>query len=906
MIGALTGNVSQLIERIADVDGNRLLDTDGRWYGFFKLEAVSYDMMPESAKLELHRNYTNALGALANGRFKILCLSRDFNWESYVERSKHVSKAAAKMPQWLEWNDAVADRVGTRTPFEREAYLSVPLDEPSFAGGFLDDITRAAEFANQYLQGLLGDEPEDGNSSQNGSANGHALPEHVRRAPRSGARLAYTPLDRAEAIERSEAVSQLFAAVLAPDNEQPREEDVARLVLRMSTYGLGEPEALGLSGPGNVSGWKPRVIRPVADGSAPQDGASLDERPYEPDFDEMRELLGNCRWEAQMDKLVFYWGSGRISYARFLKIKNMPAEGLHFPDHEWAMLPFAANMLLDGEVKEAHAAERERKKDAQRLDEQVKHIHESGAKVPLKLRRAEKAQDRIEAQFAANQPLIKMRSTIWVFASSPGELDVRTGSVQRYFEHNFSIRTVVPGGNQIECFADFLPAGPRALSGYTQPMPPETAAGSMAPGTTQVGDGGPYIGYTRRTRAIVGRAAEQPMANNKSGTTVWVGEPGSGKSVGAYFDVARDALRGVPSLILDSKGDARNIKNIPELSGAVEEYRVEPNSDTRLPIMRIYPLDQPGETLSLLTTFLTTALMPPRQASMKMHQALRWSANDHVDHFVASGGTRKMSQLRDSFRACAERFSHLADEALYCADEVDRLIRPSSLASLALADDAEDGDVLHRTVGDGLITVILTHGLKLPAYGQPREEMSEGERIAEGIQSVVAASAWRMAATDRMDEYKLFKRLVFEEAWRTLQNEYGQALIKSVDRESRMLRLVCDIITQRGYDLGDTLKLATTTFVGRNTDEEDAARLLQHMKVEPDPELIAFVGRQRDGQFIMQDYQQRAAAMQVDVVPGHWLPILDTTPKDRPEDTPEPPGRGRPERRDSAYAGTPA
>ena len=887
MIGFLTGNVSQLLERIADVDGNRLLDTDGRWYGFYKLDAMSYDMMPESAKLDVHRDYTNAMSALAGGRFKILSLARDFNWATYVERTKNISPHAARSPLWREWNDYVADRVGSRAPFEREVYLSVPLAEPSFGAGFLDDLARTAELTAQWFERRFGREDEE-TSAALAEADGLSVPDYVRRSGRPGARLAYTPLERQEAIERSEAIARTFSRLLAPDDEQPREDDIARIVLRMSTYGLGEPESLGLQGPGDPSGWRPPVIKPVADAQAPDAAGTA---AYEPDFEHVRELLGNCTWQLHRDKLVFYWGSGRISYARFLRVKSMPGEGLQFPDHEWGQLPFAANMLLDGDVKEAHRAERDRKNDAQRLEEQVRHIQESGAKVPLKLRRAEKTQERIEAQFAANQPDIRMHATIWVFAASPGELDMRTTTVQDYFKDNFSVETVVPGGNQVECFADFLPAGPRALKGYTQHMPPETAAGSMAPGTTQVGDGGPYIGYTRRTRAVVGRAAEKPMSDkeqgSQSGTTVWVGEPGAGKSVGCYSHVCVDALRDIPSLLLDSKGDAQNIRNIPELSGAVEEYRVEPGSPTRLPIMRIYPLEEAAQTLSLLTSFLVTAMNARGQESMNMYHAITWSAGDHVDKFVDSGGQRKMSELRDSFLKCAQHFDDdkLTPAARFAADYVDRLIRPSSLASLALADDAEYGDVLHHTVGDGLVTVILTHGLKLPNYDQPDRDISDSERLAQGIQSVVAASAWRMAASDRMaGRFKTFKRLVFEEAWRMLENEYGRALINSVDRESRSLRLVCDVLTQKGGDLGTTLGLATTKFIGRNNDKADASMLLKDVAVEPDPELLNFVGRQRNGQFIMQDYRKRTSAIQVEVVPDHWLRILDTTPQDRPDD----------------------
>lgn len=907
MLGTLTGNVSELLARIADIDGNRLLDTSGRWYGFYKLDSVSYDMQPEAKKLDLHRDYVNALSSLTGRRFKILSFAKDFDWAGYVERSKNISPQASRMQSWLEWNDYVADRVGNRSPFEREVFLSVPLEEPSFAGGFLDDVARFAELATERLTGLLGgDDDRDDVKSSTGLEDATGIPRHIRKAPRSGAHLAYTPLDRKEAIERSEAVAQIFASLLAPDSQQPKEADIARIVHRMTTYGLGEPAALGAIGPGDDRGWKPRVIRPVEDLTAPDDE---DTTPFEPDFEELRELMGNCTWEADLDRLVFYWGGGRISYGRFLRIKSMPEEGLQFPDHEFGMLPFQANMVLDGDVIESHRAERERKNDAMRLEEQLKHIHESGARVPLKLRAAERVHNRIEAQLASNKPMIKLHATIWVFASSPEQLEVRTRTVSDYFKDNFSIRTVVPRGNQIEAFADFLPAGDRALSGYVQQMPPETAAGSMACGDNSVGDGGPYLGYTRRTRAVVGRAAERPMSDkatgSMSGTTVWIGEPGAGKSVGCYYDVCRDGMRGVPALILDSKGDAQNIKNIPELRGAVEEYQVAANSSTRLPLMRVYPLEEAGETLSLLTSFLVDVLNARGADSMALYHAITWASDHHVTAFVDSGGQRKMSGLRDSFLECSRQFEddRLTSAAKFAADYVDRLLRPTSLASLCLADDAEYGDLLYQTVGDGLITVILTHGLRLPKYDQADKDITDTERIAEAIQSVVAASAWRMASTDRMrGRGKDFKRLVFEEAWRTLQNSHGKALIDSVDRESRSLRLVCDILTQKGSDLGATLELANVKFIGRNTDQKDAAMLLKDVGVDPDPELLEFVGRQKNGQFIHQDYMRRTSPIQVDVVPDHWLPILDTTPEDRPDAGPDTPDGSK----EGALAGAPA
>lgn len=860
MIGPLRGDAARLLERVADVDGNRLLDSDGHWYVFLKLRNVSWDLLPETTKLEYHRRYKQSLMAMAGRRVKVLSYAKDFDADRYIGENKALAPGSAA---WHDWNDFAADHVSARSPFERQVYVSVPLDDVGFAAGFLDDLTRWAENGARAIKG------ED------------RLSRHL------GPGLSYTPLERREAKDKAAEVAQAFDHMLAPEAEQPDEATVARLLLRMGTYGLGEPEDLGVVDPGELDGWRPRVTRlgSVAPGAE-------DTRPYVPDWSENRHLFGGAVWQESLKDLRFLWEGGRESYGRFFAVKGMPQEGLRFPDGEFGIIPFAANMLQDMEIVAPEAAERERREGAMRLSEQIKHVAQSGARLPLKLVNAGRDHDRIEQQLARHEPIVKMRTLIWVFAPSQEALEVRSRAVKKYFSRAFSISLVPARANQKDALADFFPCGKPEITDYAKPMSPDTAAGSMPFGNTSVGDGGPFLGFTRSTRAPVGFLPEAPMKRakdaKKSGTTVWIGEQGAGKSVGCYHVICTHALRGVPALVMDSKGDARNIKDIPELAGAVEEIVVAEGTATRLPILRMYPVEHSDKTAGLYKDFLVE-VMGARHDEV-LREVIRWAADHHVDRWADSGGRRKSSQLRDSFREAAKFMgdSDYQTRAKLAADRIDRLMHPRSLASIALADDAEDGEVLSAEAGpetgpanfaaiaSGLVTVILTNDLALPHYGQT--DVSETELIGSGLNLVVAAAAKRLIAVGRMTQTAKVRQLVFEEAWRQLDNSYGRQLVRSADRESRSLNYVSHILTQQGRDLGNLLQLATRRFIGRNTNEADASMLLRSVGVDPDPALLAYVAGQSDGQFVYRDHLRRAALMNVEVCPSYWLPILNTDP----------------------------
>lgn len=831
---AATGSATSLVDVVAHCQDNLVMDHNEDWWALFKLKNITYELLSGQAKESIFKQIENSISAL-NQRAKILALVKDFDNESYIKKIKRDNEGN---PMWVDWCDRVGDKVHRQSPHEREIFISVRLRK---SVGSLEDLAeRSLRSAERWFR-------------------------KMRNRP-----VTFSFRDQEWALEEARRIKTIFANLLDERDPTPDPGDIQRLIRRGPFRAVGEPHMM--------RGWEPKFYR-----ESFRDGDVLHDY-YAPNIAENRNLLGDVAWEEDLAQMRFYHGDGQISYQRFLKVAKMPSDGFWFPNSEWAFLNMPVDVLLDFDIVPSQKAERERKGKARKLDQQAKHVAEAGADIPYQLKEGHRSNKALESQTAQNKPLVKCHVTLGLAASSKEELELRTQRLRQHYE-GLRVELSVPRGNQVEAFTDMLPSGPRRCPDYVQPMAPACLAGSMPIGDSALGDGGPYIGLTRQSESVVGYAPEYPMTKAggaMSGSAAWVGDLGSGKSVSFSCLMGREALRGHQCLLIDPKGDSRKIRRIPELAPLLREIRIAPGSPTRLPILRIYPFDKLDMTQQLLHSFLAEILNPSN--SDERSDAIRYALKEFMTRFENRGGNIRVSELIDCFHAVKKEDDDPGVQAA-CARLAKLLgiFMDHPLAKLVLSDEAEEGENLADQGTQDLITVIQTDGLQLPKREQvDADDLTEDERISQAIQSVVAAAAFQMASSHRMEDDKPFKMLGFDEAWRLLSNPGGTRLLNYIIREGRSQRVAAFILTQAWKDLEnvDVKEHLRIKFIGRNRDEQDIVAALRDMNVDPDPEIVRMVTQFKAGHFVFCDHRGNVGPIRYDVVPKHWLEKLDTSAPD--------------------------
>ena len=151
--------------------------------------------------------------------------------------------------------------------------------------------------------------------------------------------------------------------------------------------------------------------------------------------------------------------------------------------------------------------------------------------------------------------------------------------VEAVVEHyrDIGIDVVNSTGDQFSLLCESLPGERVRLNSYVQRQPLYTIAGGMPTATVDLGDRadetagwvGPYIGETLgRARSIVHFDPLLAAARNRPTAVAITGEPGGGKTTLALLLIYQLALRGATVAVIDPKGDAESLVDVPEAAAA--------------------------------------------------------------------------------------------------------------------------------------------------------------------------------------------------------------------------------------------------------------------------------------------------------------------------------------------------
>jgi hypothetical protein len=454
--------------------------------------------------------------------------------------------------------------------------------------------------------------------------------------------------------------------------------------------------------------------------------------------------------------------------------------------------------------------------------------------------------------------------------------------------------------NQDWLAREFIPGEPVAQTGYVRRMPVKLLAAALPQAASVVGDRrGDLIGRTAGT-------SRSPVfldlhfateVREKSGLSVFVAEPGGGKStlMGAIGYLA--AKRGVQVTLLDPSGPLARLCEMPELkpfsrvlnltgseygtlapyalipSPRREHYEDSPDGQREYDIA----ISNARSERRMLVQDICAMLLPPQvQREASTARLLRHAAR-HVP-------AEEDSALEDIVETLQDAEDHITGDG---AELAALLLDTAEMPLAKLFFGTPDKGVLED---DTALTVITMSGLRLPDLGIEREYWSAEEALALPMLHTAHRLAVRRAYGGDMHRRKLvgLDEAHFMEGWKS-----GRSFLVRLARDSRKWNLAALVASQNPKDiLGlDVQNLVSTVFVGRIAEDrevaEEALKLLRVPTGVGYESVLASLSEQDASEtsklpyreFVMRDVDGRVQRIRADF---SWvrglLDYLNTTP----------------------------
>ncbi|WP_245598051.1 ATP-binding protein [Haloglycomyces albus] len=465
--------------------------------------------------------------------------------------------------------------------------------------------------------------------------------------------------------------------------------------------------------------------------------------------------------------------------------------------------------------------------------------------------------------------------------------------------------------NQDWLAREFIPGEPLASTGYVRRMPVKLFAAGLPQAGSAIGDHrGDLIGNTSGTsrRPVFLDLHFATEVREKSGLSVFVAEPGGGKStmMGALGYLA--ARRGVQVTLLDPSGPLAELCEMPEMKpysrvlnltgseyGTLAPYALipSPNRDHYPDTAegdREYEIAVSGARSErrMLVQDICSMLLPPQVA----REASTARLLRHAARYVPAEEDSALEDIVECLQdAEGERRDDGAELAALLLDTAEM-----PLAKLFFGNPAEGA-----LDDDTALTVITMSGLRLPDLGIEREYWSAEEALALPMLHTAHRLAVRRAYGTDINRRKLvgLDEAHFMEGWRS-----GRSFLVRLARDSRKWNLSALVASQNPNDILslDVQNLVSNVFVGRIAeDAEVAADALRMLRVPTGvgyEDVLASLSsidadkssRLPYREFLMRDVDGRVQRIRADF---SWvrglLDYLDTTPGSRNQKN----GKGR-------------
>lgn len=517
----------------------------------------------------------------------------------------------------------------------------------------------------------------------------------------------------------------------------------------------------------------------------------------------------------------------------------------------------------------------------QKEKDALDQFHNSGGhNAPLAI--IEQLQVAQQLKFSLNRerkPWLFGRHRIVVTAKTKAQLDK---NVQEVIDHykNLDIDVVWPSGDQLSLLLESQPADRVRSTAYYQRQELGIISVGMPSGSGKVGDVvkidketgktkgwlGPYIGRTTsRVEEPVFFSIHSAIAKNHPPGCVITGAPGGGKTFTGLSIAYTMALQDVWTVIIDPKGDAVPMAELPSLKGRVKVFDLKNGSDGLLDPFTLVqdPAQQKLLAIEVVKLFKGGRLDPKEDnALMEAVGAVALTANPSLYEVV--------NFLRN----------HRTEEGKALGNSLD-IIRELPFSKLCFS-PSRNADTQVMRAEDGL-TIISLKGLKLPGDSN-RENYNTENFLAVGIMYLLTNYTESLMYSS--DE-KHPKAVIIDEAWAITSTPQGASMIPRLARMGRSLNTALILISQNAEDFLNMTNSMPYRLSFKTKDQDEIKAVSKFLGLESHPDGTPLKGNAKTienlemGECLMRDPDGRIARVQIDNWNQMVYEAIDTNPESK-------------------------
>jgi hypothetical protein len=575
-----------------------------------------------------------------------------------------------------------------------------------------------------------------------------------------------------------------------------------------------------------------------------------------------------------------------VAYVATLCISRMPREIDTWDGNPWIhhaedpSLGFPVEFSARWEIHPPRKAKKDVEKQLQKVSGQRQHIAEAGAEVPTLVQDALVDGRSLDVEVErARKFLVYGAGRLMVSATDPGELTRRCEVLVEHYR-NIGIDVAWTPNDQLRLFIEQFPGDRVRLKvrAYRQVHELEVLSAGLATASNSLGDGeGPYLGRTTgRSQEIVYFDPLYAPRNNKPPGVAIVGAPGGGKTFTTLAIAYQTAMRGITTVLLDPKGDAKGLATI----GGLGDVRILELGARMAGLLDPFSLSDSREsgvllameTMRLLLGGEMTADRENAVVGSIRHVSMQPQANlRKVVDLLLAGGVEAMNPTRSAY----------TEQQISIARSVGSLLEVISelpLANLCFSESRVD-----IKLAKNRLSIITLAGLSLPTAQTPMDRYTYAQRLSVTLLYLVTHYT-RSLVTDPL--YTGQKALIIDEAWAITQTQQGAQLVAEVARLGRSRNTALVLVSQNAKDLlaEDIRNCLTTMFVFRSEDPAEIAADIELLRISDNPDhrgAIATLPTGRYSECIMRDVRGHVGTMRVDM---SYLPevmvAFDSTPDD--------------------------
>lgn len=568
--------------------------------------------------------------------------------------------------------------------------------------------------------------------------------------------------------------------------------------------------------------------------------------------------------------LKVHHGDDRVSYQSFLAVAHIP-DGIIYPGNEWLLAlqdyEIQTEVCISINTVEHKDSIRNIGRKKREIDDQIQHTTENNEEIPDELLDSKELARELEAELRNSKAPIANTSIYFCFFSDDRkELENSITLIKEIYEDNdFVIER--PMSDQLKLFMEFIPGTGRYVTDYIQPLPPRTLAGGVIGATRLLGDNlGQYIGTTGILEKNVYLDISRACRLNRSASAAFLGTLGGGKSFNANLLFYLSVLYGGFGLVLDPKGERTNwARDLPEFEGQINIITLSADYEDKgkLDPFLIYKnnMEEAGYlAISILAELFK--LNPKDDEYLVVMEAIDWVKKQERPCMVKLAERLLNWPETDEFRPVAIRVGRRIVQ-----------MRNMAMAGLLFGDGTEQGLNFENR-----INVLQIQNLCLPKPDTPKEDYTPEEVLSTVLMLPIASFARTFMHMDR----RVFKVVLFDEAWALSCTSQGLKMMDALIREGRALYAACFFIGHSVRDMrGEGIKNNVSyKFCFKATDNEEVKRVLEFMDLEVTDDNINEVKNLRNGQCLFQDLEGRVGKLQFDAVFEHLKKAFDTTPSE--------------------------